>query len=579
MFTKRIRSFNCSDALPSCEIYPGPDIYQWNAVDVQNANGLLERGLVINTANHGLIVDFGVPGRRSERVPFKRALYCRTSPEHDFAPIQDWDAEHSAALGFHVLARMAADRPWTWYPAVCLVRRFLWNKHAYVRIQLGESAVTMFLSALVVRVARSDWRGSAVGAGDFVSQTSALPGEYRAGQLVEPALWSLWVETMVSQHDAYPVCAMNGRLVYLQKGCNNAKPARASGNPYLSPGSNTAKLSAISQDELDRMNGRAKACLARRLQAGWNYTEGRWKRAAPKIQSDINAELAHQSPEMGALLSLELQREVLSCFAANEGPFFRRVGPVWNAIFQQDDTNQHLILNCDNAGTATGSVGMCIIRQLTAATRMIILANVKQRWMFQEFTDCMRLISYVYKQRGNRLRKLQVVASGCRWDFGNHRFLTEVHMLARTCVTGAAAVECIVWHNCRFRGIGDQQYDCIVVRDVIAVHDSLLGMQTELYALVERNLFWKPEWIPLNVFGLMQWIANEARTDAISFTSAKIKGILGTYQCADPRPANQYRRKPDWTVEDLCQLDMTTLSTLTLWVLNLAMLYRAKGNR
>ncbi|XP_055354699.1 uncharacterized protein LOC129600260 [Paramacrobiotus metropolitanus] len=45
-----------------------------------------------------------------------------------------------------------------------------------------------------------------------------------------------------------------------------------------------------------------------------------------------------------------------------------------------------------------------------------------------------------------------------------------------------------------------------------------------------------------------------------------IRKILNTYQSADPRPTTRYRGR-QWTVEDLADLDLTTLTTLTVTIL------------
>ncbi|XP_055334967.1 uncharacterized protein LOC129586013 [Paramacrobiotus metropolitanus] len=559
-----IRSFDCSDSSFPCEIFPGTDIYQWNAVDVKNSDGLLERGVVINTLRRGLLVDFGVPGRRAQVVDLKRAQHCLSSRQQRSAPFSDWDEEFknwqntpSSPANFQVLARTAADRPWTWYRAVFLVRRVLWSKYAYIRVQFGQSFVNMYASALMVRRMPRDWGAThRVRVEDYVVRVCTLPPEYTARLPVDPALWNLWMEMLISLPGcaAYPTCVQNGSLLYLQN----------SGGP--------AKPTPLSEGDLNRVCELAKAEKMRRLQAGWTFNDDQW--IPPENQLGISSE----PPILTAAFPPELMREILSCFGMNERPFYRRVSPLWDAIMKQDDDRQRLTLTFDDAGTAGCSGAMGIIKYLTAATEVVVITNARQSMMLQELGDCLRLISAVVQQHGNRQRKLQVVFHRCRWELGDDRLPAEVRLLAKTWAEAEAAVERIVWRNCRLCGIGDEQNECVVVSDVTTYPDMGWNLRTDLYALLERHLLWPEHRIPLNIDGLGRWIAKEARLNVASDNCATIKRILETYQSNDPRPTNRYRGKPGWSGQDLRQLDIKTLSTLTLWVLHLTMLSQAQFN-
>ncbi|XP_055357160.1 uncharacterized protein LOC129602205 [Paramacrobiotus metropolitanus] len=568
MCSNGIRSFDCSDSSFPCEIYPDTGIYQWNAVDVKNSDGLLERGLVINTLPRGLLVDFGVPGRRAQFVVLKRAQHCLSSRQQHFAPFSEWDAEYKGwqnnpvvPTGFHVLARTAADRPWTWYPAVFLTRRVLWNKYAYVRIQLGKSVVAVFVSAQVVRFQPRDRGGHPVRAEDYVIRACALPPEHAAGQPLDPALWNLWVEGLMSLRDcaAYPTCIQNGTLLYLQ---NSGAPA---------------KPTPVSEGDLNRQCELAKAEMTRRLQAGWTFSGDQWIPPANQPEITRRPPVQH-SHRMAAAIPPERLREILSCFGTNERPLYRRVSPLWDAIIKQDATHQRLTLTFDQAGTAGCSVGMGIIKYLTAATEVVVITNARQSVTLQELGDSLRLISAVYQQRGNRLRKLQVVVNRCRWELGDDRLPTEIRLLAKTWGDGRAAVERLVWRNCRFCGIGDEHNEVVVANDATTFRYTSWNMRMDFYALLERHLLWIEHRIPLNITGLGRWVAEEARLNETSDNCATIKRLLETYQCNDPRPTNRYRRKGGWTGEDLRRLDIRTLSTLTQWVLHLTMLSRAQLN-
>ncbi|XP_055334976.1 uncharacterized protein LOC129586023 [Paramacrobiotus metropolitanus] len=560
MCSDGIRSPDCSDSSPFCEIFPCTDVYRWNAVDVENAHGLLERGQVINTVPRGLLVDFGVPGRRSQFVEYKKAQHYLRSQESCIPFSADWKAEHSRApIGIQVLSRTAADRPWTWNPAVHLLHRVLWDQYACVAIHLDNGIILKLVSILVVRLAEPFGGARAVLEGDYVTQACALPWEYRAGWPLEPALWSLWVEGLMSAPDctAYPVCVTNGNLLYLQDRCRSAN------------------LAPVSEDALNQLNGMAKAEMAWRLQTGWTYTDGQWTR--PKTNFSISASLraapAQISSQLAAALPPELWREILSCCATNERAFYCRVSPLWDAVIKQDAVRRRLTLTFGNAGTANRSVGMCIIQYVTTLTEEIVISDARQSSSLPELSDCLRLLSFVYEQRGNRRKKLQVLINRCRWDLGD-RFPTEMQLLARTLSDAASAMNWIGWRNCRFGGIGGEYYELTVASDFTAVRNTMMEMQTNLYELLERNLWWLEQWFPLDAFGLVQWIAGAAWRNETSDSFATINAILLTYQCSDPRPTNRYRGKYLWTVEELRGLDLTTVSSLTLWVVNMTMLSR-----
>ncbi|XP_055335058.1 uncharacterized protein LOC129586081 [Paramacrobiotus metropolitanus] len=483
MSSHEIQSLDHVNSSPFCEIYPDTDIYQWNAVDVENAEGFLERGLVTNTVNGGLLIDFGVADRRSQLIELERALHCCCSGHEFCAATHSWGLDYHWASrneeplgGFEVLTRTAADRPWMWYPAVFLARRILWNKYAYIGIRLGENVVAKFVSPLVVRLAQR-YRGErAVDAKDYVTQVCALPREYLEGRTVEPELWSIWVDALKSAYASilYPIGVNNECLLYLQDG--------------IGP----SKLTPILTEVLNRLNLMAKSELTRRLQAGWTFADGKWipENVELSTRGPLYPTTAQPSSPLADAFPPELFQEILSCFGTNERPFYRRVSPLWNELFHQDDIRQRLTLNFRDAGTAAYSMGMSIIKHLTAATELVVINNARQSMTMQEFGDCMLLIGAVYKQSGNSLQKLQVMAYRCRWDLGDERFSSEVELLARTCVDVAAAVESIQWRNCLFSGCGPLRDDNTVALDVTATHETLREMETDLRALLMRQLWY-----------------------------------------------------------------------------------------
>ncbi|XP_055334951.1 uncharacterized protein LOC129586002 [Paramacrobiotus metropolitanus] len=478
METSGIRSFGYSDSSLFCEIYSGADIYQWNAVDVPNDERLFERGLVINTVPDGVIVDFGVPGRRSQFVEYKKALHCLSSQQEHVVTGCFWDEEYNGQLSypssqasFEILARIDPDRPWTWYPAVFLVRRVLWNRYAYVQIQIFDCVVSKFVSAMVVRLGRRHRVVRAVGPDDYITRACPLPRKYRAGRSVEPALWNLWRKGLMSVHVwmAYPTCVRSGRLLYLQD--------------RWSP----TKLMPVSEEGLDRLNDRANAEMKRRLQAGWTFSYDHW--LPPKLQPGTSPWRA--APVQGdyqmAAFPPELLRAILSSFATNERPFYRRVSPLWNAVIQQDDSDRCLTVNFGNAATAARSVGFGIVQYLTADTEMVAISNAKERWPSEVLNDCLRLISAVHERHRKGSKKLQVVVNRCSWDLANNRLSIELPRMAKACADAAAALERIIWRNCRFCGIGGNHVEIIVESDVTVIRCTLAELQTELYAMLKRH--------------------------------------------------------------------------------------------
>ncbi|XP_055357482.1 uncharacterized protein LOC129602483 [Paramacrobiotus metropolitanus] len=398
MYNSGIRPFNHTYASAPCEIYPGSNVYQWNAVDVQNADGLLERGLVINTVHRGLLVDFGVSDRRSQFVEFKKALLCLSADERCLTASQNfaWESNAASQTSCHVLARTAADRPWTWYPAVFLLHRVFWNKYAYIQIHMGDEVVWKFVRAQVVRLAHRDSTVRRTAPADFVVRACTLPREYLTERPVAPALWSLWEEGLMSQrvYKAYPIGVVNESLLYLQDRCRLQS-------------SFVKKVLPISKDLLHELNERAKAEMAKRLQTGWNNIDGQW--VPPRICAPLRTIPAQKSRQLAASCPPELLREILSCLSTNVRPFYRRVSPLWNEIIQQADCSRYLTLDFGSAGpSATYTAGVCIIQCLTAATRMIVIISAQQNYRSPELTECLRLVSVMYEQCANRIRKLQV---------------------------------------------------------------------------------------------------------------------------------------------------------------------------
>ncbi|XP_055335085.1 uncharacterized protein LOC129586104 [Paramacrobiotus metropolitanus] len=365
---------------------------------------------------------------------------------------------------FQVLARTATDHPWTWYPAVFLAPRVLWNKYAYVQIQLGPHFVEKFVSAEVVRWTCRDGVSRAVGPVDYVVRACTLPPEYATGLPIEPALWCLWQETMSKQVDTgHPLCVVYKSMLYLQD----------------------LSLTPVQKKDLKRINGLAKGKMARRLKAGWIYSEDQW--IPPKIQYG-NGVARYAAPvppfnQRRAALVPELWREILTCFCTNERSVYRRVSPLWNAIIQHEESSQYLTLNFGNRGPVLRSVGICIVHCLTAATEMVVITCTEQRRTLNDLSDCLCLISALYQQLGYRPRRLQVMVYCCNWKVSNKYLVSEgevLGLLTNTCANAAVAVERIFWRNCSFAGSGGEHTENTVLSDMTIVRGTMIAMPTAM---------------------------------------------------------------------------------------------------
>ncbi|XP_055353193.1 uncharacterized protein LOC129599078 [Paramacrobiotus metropolitanus] len=194
----------------------------------------------------------------------------------------------------------------------------------------------------------------------------------------------------------------------------------------------------------------------------------------------------------------------------------------------------------------------CLLKWLSQDTSTLIITGLGVR-------DSRRMMSLIrYSLPAPRIGWL--VFDDCRFfmdyvDEGQHEAdgaIEDDDSLAGD----LALCDRMVWKNCH---ISDDYLQAFVARHVFEA-PSRQELDRELWDVFEKSLV-LPE--PVNLPALSLWVAGRVA----DHQKQQIAMVLDLYQSADPRLSTAYRGR-QWMLSDICDLDVSRLTTLTVAVLN-----------
>ncbi|XP_055348403.1 uncharacterized protein LOC129595423 [Paramacrobiotus metropolitanus] len=120
------------------------DVWCYAAVDVQDDNGLIRHGMVIDLIEDGgdLIVDFGYTGHHAERIPLSR---CVAFTNNDYR-------RSRVDIAVQFLSQRNPDQPWCWHPAKLVVRVSDVYSYALVEVDIDGQSTRVFVDGDRIRV-------------------------------------------------------------------------------------------------------------------------------------------------------------------------------------------------------------------------------------------------------------------------------------------------------------------------------------------------------------------------------------------------------------------------------------------
>ncbi|XP_055357039.1 uncharacterized protein LOC129602097 [Paramacrobiotus metropolitanus] len=465
-------------------------VFEWNAVDVL-VDGRLQRGVVINAADGGLVIDFECTTRRSQFIEYGRIFHC-------FCDTYDlWVTKPGqGAGGAEVLLRYHPTDSWTWYPARVAStesRGHAYDAAEFMEVQLPHGSVIELVPCLQIReVATAESPRPSVTKGDFVVRCCPLPAvcwsqaPHWLGQIFQQEL---------SRHPSTSLCAVLSQAVlYLQQPENTP----------LTP----AKL-----EELYNCG------CARPLPPSPMLRQSEPSSSPPRKQRKVGGE--------SLPLPAELLVEIFQALDSIERLRCRRVCHMWNSLLttasrfpdvrvsgkdgyygdvQLDDCAKYWVL-------------ACLLKCLMPATKMAVVMQV----CADDSRDIAQPMRYVFST--DRLLPT-LVFYDC--DFGDENSSAHIIMHHAAYVALEYACGRIVWKQCRIfcsKPITITQH----VFSVCSQED----MEMQLFDLFEQTVV--RDRSPLDLPTLAGWIAKAVAHNRDYYVSIILK-TLNSYQSADPRP-------------------------------------------
>ncbi|XP_055348460.1 uncharacterized protein LOC129595463 [Paramacrobiotus metropolitanus] len=539
-------------------------VYQWNSVDVLTESGLFQHVEVIDVAENGLIVDFQSNEQRAQFVSYDKIFHASIIPNSvgaqrqyklGYAELQ-WSPSAIANARVQVLWRSQPGAAWLWYPAWLLNRAFSFPFNdiclvwAAVEVE-GRRHVELF-SADQVRFPPSKKRLAerVIHPGSFVSRECRLPVEF----------WPNTTHTAADNFSRHPpfqdkhvrILSVLGETVkYLQR--SDAEPITEEDvqKVYDATREFFSKQPGLSNDEQD--NPALQLSSVRKTTRKRKYSE---EDAQPEVECVLPA-------------ATHLLLEIFHSLDSLTRIKLRRVSPLWNTVLTGADSAKTVrvsfVLNpffpreAENFTQVFGAVAG-LLKCTNASTERIILEDM---WV-DNFDGALMVIKYLLQNI--RLKQLTFHNVVMDWD---DRFdedyagsgvvaveelegggKTFFRRLAKTLNSWAPCCDELRLRRCTFT--------CIEKMNAVIQHATIkldaADIEAQFWDLYEAHLSRDG----VNLEEMAEWI----RTGSEELRNM-VAQYLEDWQSYDPRSTTQYRGQ-EWTVDNLKDLDVSKLTTITL---------------
>ncbi|XP_055350849.1 uncharacterized protein LOC129597373 isoform X2 [Paramacrobiotus metropolitanus] len=542
-------------------------ICKWNAVDVvRRDDAVLEYGIVINTAENGLIIDFDCPGRRSEFVGYDKIFESQKRNDYydEYESCGPFSLLDVALLrsdqAFQVLARASTSQPWTWHPAKFLYFDYLFqSRYAFVEVQCVSGVCRQLVNAYSVRIGPSadDLHQRSIGADHFRIQSYSLPDTIDGRSNPLP-LWKLCLHTLCSWPcNIYPLHLLPATLFAISG----------------------LKSKSFNSEELVRELVCAKNDMERRIASGWTFNAsiGGWispnDRHASKTGDPNSTPNPVDPNEALSVLPVEILENLLQYVDSYEQVKYRRVSALWNAVLTQPSNFREIRVSflsshtevVFNAGTRRSvMVGRTLQHCLSTITQRIIITNAFEGNISNDIADCLGFLAGLSQmQRQPPKKRLTVIFNRFAWEIP-WNVNVALDWVVKTFSSAAPVIEILRFTNSKYLMILGYLNEERSFSGVLNLNPSFSVLA--LWDLLETS-------VPVmdsSLTVLSQWI-QKTTVDGNPWSRNAIKEILTTCQSNDPREGIHYRLT-DWDADALRRLDICKLTKLTLYALHRLMI-------
>ncbi|XP_055348429.1 uncharacterized protein LOC129595442 [Paramacrobiotus metropolitanus] len=534
-------------------------VHQWNSVDVLTDSGLFQHGEVINVAENGLIVDFHCSGQRAQFVSFDKIFDSSEAPCS--APYEDWHRElqWNPALtenaSVQVLCRPHPGAAWLWYPARLLQRAFFFPFDnigmVWAAVDAGDRPLTELLPADQVRSPPSEPMMT-LPSGSFIVRVCRLPVDFWATTTFLAA--DHFHQQLEGQKVGVRVLViLRESLRYLQR--TDDKP--------------------MTDEEVRNIYESSKEKFSEQQDTGAQNSPGLLQPAVLETSRKRKHPDDPAQPEVEWVLPTapHLLCEIFHSLDSISRVKLRRVCTLWNALLTGADSGRVVRITfalkpffpLDNYFRVLGAVAG-LLKCTTASTDRIIIEH-----MVAEHVDA-ALVLLKSLLKNLRLKQLIFHHVEMDWDDTFEHEYTDSGILAvpveefvgrgKKCVRRLAKVlrnwaSCcdeLHLHRCVFT--------CIEGKMTASIPDARIKLdaadiEAQFWELYDANLSRDG----INLEEAAEWI--RTGSEALRTMVAR---YLVDWQSHDPRSTTQYRDR-EWTVDNLQDLDVSRLTTITLHAL------------
>ncbi|XP_055348468.1 uncharacterized protein LOC129595470 [Paramacrobiotus metropolitanus] len=540
-------------------------VYQWNSVDVLTDNGFFQHGEVINVADNGLIVDFHCSEQRAEFVSYDKIFDASQAPYS--RPYRHWQEElrKNPAVTEHasvqVLCRAHPDAPWIWYPGLLLSKALFFHYDGIALLVVlveveGWSDAELFPADQVrfppspkdldKRALTRAMKDGAGASNAFVVRQCRLPKDYAA--TVTPAIAKRFrrrielVQPPTHRLHVVSILKKKGVFTFLQ---------RFLGLPPLEENVET-EYEAIVAQETSQVDG-----------PGTSSGTKKRKNRDDDAQSEGECVLPTQP---------YLLREIFDSLDSVSRLKLRRVCSLWNAVLTDPncaktvrisfDMNPFFPQEDEQLTRLYGAVGG-LLKCINPATERLILEHV----FAEHLENTLPIIGWMLRHA--HIKQLILHKGDVNWDdvsilegAGGDEIVGDILGVGRTIIRRLAAA---------FRGLAPLCDELLLLRyefncsqrmetaiPLARMQLNAADIEAQFWELYEAhlsrdgvNLEETVEWIRTGPKALRRVVAEE----------------LENWQSYDPRPTTTHYRDREWTVEDLKDLDLSKLTTITLCAL------------
>ncbi|XP_055348428.1 uncharacterized protein LOC129595440 [Paramacrobiotus metropolitanus] len=535
-------------------------VRQWNSVDVLTESGLFQHGEVINVAENGLIVDFHCSGQRSLFVSYDKIFDAASSP---FSEVYEnwhhelqWNPALTENASVQVLCRPHPGAAWLWYPARLLHRAFFFPFDdiglVWAAVDVGGRQLTELFTADQVRcppaVPLETPGPGALPPGCFAVRECHLPVDFLS--LTTFPSSDRFLQLLETRKRAIRVLAIRGdSLQYLQR--TEAKP--------MSDGEVQKVYKSSTEPSSERQNSDEDDTPEPQLPT---VVESSRKRKHP--DDDAQPEVEWVLPTAPHLL-----REIFDSLDSVSLLKLRRVCPLWNTVLTGADSAKTVRVSFRKNPFSTqekgrffqlfGAVGG-LLKCSTATTERIIIEHP----VAEHVEGVLGVLKYALKNL--RLKQLIFHHVEMDWDDSfEHDYTssgvvafevsdggkTFIRRLAKTLRNWAPYCDELRLRRCEFTCI-EGKMTAVIPHATITLDAA--DIEAQLWNLYEAHLSRDG----INLEETAEWI----RTGSEELRMM-VAQYLVDWQSYDPRSTVHYRGH-EWTVDNLQDLDVAKLTTITL---------------